>query len=157
MNPKDHVLTLISNVKSSTSHQNTVAHFITELAQPLELSGKWECALCEVTVPGLVTNDTNPPDSQNSLGSTLIINAKCNIIEPVIFSTSHDRVLRSLVIQTKPKNGFTHEEFTSLQYHPIEQRIIRFIEIKFTLPNGHLVPFQPKRSYVTLYLKQVIN
>ena len=155
MNPEEHVITLISNVRSKTSLENKVAHFHTKLPQPLELFGDWQCALTEVTVPGVIQSG-GTLTSPHSLGSNLIVNVKCDLIEPNVFSPAQDKILRSIVIDINPsKTGYTHQEFTSLQFHPVAHRLIRSIEIQFTLPNGQLVPFESKRSYVTLVLQRI--
>lgn len=159
MNSNEYIITLISNVESHVSLENKVAHFYTELAQPLELNGDWECALSEVMVPGVVgTQDAAAlyAYSQNFLGNSIVINVKCDLIEPVIFSSSYDKVLRSFVIETDSSiKKYTHHEFTSLQFYPVAHRVVRGIEIKFTLPNEQLVPFEAKRSFVTLCIRRV--
>lgn len=158
MNRSEIIVILISNVESHTSHTNTVSHFVTKLSQPLELRGSYECALCEVIVPG-IDNENRLKLASTSpsffLGSSCIVNVKSDIIHPTLFATSQKRVLRSVVINTEPRDtGFTHLNFESLQFHPICKEKIFEIKIKFELPDGSIVPFEARRSQVAICIRK---
>ena len=47
----DFYLTLPSNASIKTYPDNTLAHYITDLPQRIDLSGEWECGLAEIQYP----------------------------------------------------------------------------------------------------------
>ena len=47
----DFYLTLLSNASMKMYPDNTLAHYITDLPQRIDLSGEWECGLAEIQYP----------------------------------------------------------------------------------------------------------
>ena len=47
----DFYLTLPSNASMKMYSDNTLAHYITDLPQRIDLSGEWECGLAEIQYP----------------------------------------------------------------------------------------------------------
>lgn len=153
------VIFLPSNVASKTSHENTVAHYITPLPHPLDLHGQWEVAVSEIMVPGvsgLIASDQGTDDiNSHSHGNYLVIGIWTNIVTPSYFDDKNQRVLRTVPIKLKPdKSGVTHSEFDQLQFYPISLSVVREIEVKFLLPSGSPVPFEAKRSQIVLILRR---
>ena len=47
----DFYLTLPSNASMKMYPDNTLAHYITDLPQRIDLTGEWECGLAEIQYP----------------------------------------------------------------------------------------------------------
>lgn len=144
---------LPSNVQNPT-RKNTVANFWTPLSRPLELGRTWKVAISEIIVPGIQLDKLPQSDSSN-FGNTVYASILTNIVEPSIVGESELPLLRSLALPIEPSGtGFATIDFKHLHYIPICQQTVREIEIKLTLQNQSVVPFEAKRSQVVLHFKR---
>lgn len=140
---------LPSNVPSPSSHENVVSHYVTQLAKPIELNGKYEVALVEVYYPGLDPQLDPPPRVENMFIYT-------NIIEGSFVGHGFFPILQAIGFnQPSVESELSLMTFAEPDFIPVTKNHISEIEILFTDPEGKKVPFAPHRSQVTLYFRKV--
>ena len=139
-------LTLSSDSSKIFFNNNTIAHFSTQLAQPITLSsGDWEVALCEVFIPSCRLCD----DGESKTPIFLYT----DIIRPQFVGDTMTRLLRVL----PPNIASDHQIFSSLYYIPIEKVHFASITISFCSKTGKRYPFPASEhpSIVVLHFRRV--
>jgi len=110
---------IVSNTDSSTYYsENKASHFFVKLGKPLDLSGCWKIALCEVTILGNTAR-------RGTVGLT------CNICNGLWVEGVQTRLLRKFKCE---KNN--HLVFPVPYYVDIEKLFIDTLEFHILSPKG---------------------
>lgn len=125
---------------------NTLAHFSTQLVQPLCDTGVWEVALCEIFTPPT-------GDFKSDLDASTPIYLYCDVIKPQLVSDTSARLLR--VLPPPPPSG--SHEVTSRYYLPIDKRGFSTLTLSFATKQGTRYPFPRGEhpSIVVLHFREV--
>ena len=115
--------------------ENNASHFIVKLAKPLNLSGSWKVALCQINVYGN--------------GATAgIVGLNCNICNGLLTEGVQTQILRTFKCARN-----TDEVFHKPYYVPVDRLFIDTLEIYITGSGGKQITLSPKAQLVcTLHL-----
>lgn len=136
-------LTLSSDSSKNFFSENTIAHFSTELMQPICVprDKSYEVAVVEVFLP---------PSKPTFASSPIYLYT--DVTKPVMVSDTAARLLRVLT----PFNPTGHYEFSSVYYTPVEKQNFSTITLSFHTKTGEKYPFSDGQhpSIVVLHFRE---
>ena len=119
---------------------NKASRFIVKLAKPLNLSGSWKVALCEISV------------FENGV-SVGIVGLNCNICNGLVTEGVQTQILRKFKCARN-----INEVFQNAYYMPVEKLFIDTLELYITGSGGKPITLSPKAKLVcTLHLLQDVS
>lgn len=116
----EHYIYLYSSCPTDlTENRNTLLHFHTELARPLELEGEWKVSLKELLYPKLQgKKSVFYFVYSNIVGFTLVGSKQYQIIRPVLLRNSEEKTCVC-----------NWDRYENEIYVPVSEKIIRNIEL----------------------------
>lgn len=144
----EHYIYLFSSAPNNfTEHRNTLLHFYTELARPLELEGEWKVCLKELIYPKLQGKES------------VFFFVYSNIVGFTLVGSKQYRIVRPLMLQNSQENRWVcnYDRYENDIYVPVSERIIRNIELLIEPDQDQEaagLTFPPGDIFAVLHLKR---